>query len=169
MEGRSILRVGGWLGSSALVGWWAVVWLDRWRQLGSSALVGCGVVGSSAVVWCGLWCAVLCCCGSMWFVGGSLGSIWCLYGWVCRQINVGGSLGSMSAWVGGCVHVGSSTLVRGGGCGCVRGGGCGCCLVGQVGAGLVDFPPPPLLWAVVVVVVVVVSFRSLWGMFLLLF
>ena len=60
---------------------------------------------------------------------------------------MGGSLGSMSAWVGGCVHVGSSALVLGGGCGCVHGGGSsgfcgggfGCCLVGHVGVGLVDY------------------------------
>ena len=38
---------------------------------------------------------------------------------------MGGSLGSMSLWVGGCVHVGSSALAHGGGYGCVYGGGSG--------------------------------------------
>ena len=59
--------------------------------------------------------------GSVWFVGGSLGLVQCLYG----QISVGRSLGSVFVWVGGCVHVGSLALVRGGGYGCVCGDGSG--------------------------------------------
>ena len=38
---------------------------------------------------------------------------------------MGRSLGSVFVWVGGCVHVGSLALVRGGGYGCVYGDGSG--------------------------------------------
>ena len=62
------------------------MWLDCRRQLGSLALVGFDVVGSSTVVWCVIvWlvcCAVVCHGGLVWFMDGLLGSIRCLYGWV---------------------------------------------------------------------------------------
>ena len=35
------------------------MWLDCRRQLGSLALVGSDVVGSSTVVWCGLCCVIV--------------------------------------------------------------------------------------------------------------
>ena len=63
----------------------------------------------------------------MWFVSGSLGSIWCLCGWVCVYIVVF----MVVAWVG-FVVVGVGLVDffffvvgcggGGGGCGC----GCGC-------------------------------------------
>ena len=64
VEGRLVLRVASWLGSSASMGRWAVVWLDCRCQLGSLALVVSNVVGSSTMVWCGLCCVIvwLVCC-----------------------------------------------------------------------------------------------------------